>query len=71
MKPGNKLKAALLASEPTGTVYQVRVSMSNGRWATLQFSEKAWAQNEYNRIKAAGIYCDSWITACELEEKVL
>lgn len=69
MKTANKLKAALETNLDAPVGYQIRVEFSNGRWAELNFSEKSWAQAEYNRIKGAGIYCQAWIETITIEEK--
>ena len=68
MKTTNKLKPILLDNPDAPQGYQVRVEFSNGRWAELNFSEKIWAQMEFNRIRAQGIYCDSWIVNATLEQ---
>ncbi len=68
MKTTNKLKSVLLDNLETPTGYQVRVEFSNGRWAELNFSEKLHAQMEFNRIRAAGIYCDNWVVNTTLEQ---
>lgn len=68
MKTTNKLKSALLDNDSISKVYQVKIDLGNGRWAELNFSEKAWAQAEYNRIKALSIYCDNWVKTITLEE---
>jgi len=68
MKTANKLKPTLLENPLAPQGYQVRVEFSNGRWAELNFSEKIWAQMEFNRIRAQGIYCDSWIVNAEIKE---
>jgi hypothetical protein len=68
MKTANKLKPLLETNPDTPTGYQVRVEFSKGRWAELNFSEKVHAQMEFNRIRAAGIYCESWITNATLEQ---
>jgi len=68
MKTANKLKAALETNLDAPVGYQVKVQFSNGRWAELNFSEKIWAQQEFNRIRAQGIYCESWIVNATLEQ---
>jgi len=68
MKTANKLKPILETNLDAPACYQVRVEFSNGRWAELNFSEKIWAQMEFNRIRAAGIYLDSWVVKTTLEQ---
>ena len=68
MKTANKLKPILLDNPDAPQGYQVRVEFSNGRWAELNFSEKIWAQMEFNRIRAQGIYLDSWVVKTTLEQ---
>jgi hypothetical protein len=68
MKTANKLKPLLLDNPQRPQGYQVRVEFSNDRWAELNFSEKLWAQMEFNRIRAAGIYLDSWVVHATLEQ---
>jgi hypothetical protein len=69
MRTTNKLKPALLDNSQAEKFYQVRIGLGNLRWAELNFSEKSWAQAEYNRIKGAGIYCQAWIETITIEEK--
>ena len=68
MKTTNKLKSVLLDNPEAPRGYQVRIDFSNGRWAELNFSEKIHAQMEFNRIRAAGNYCDSWVVNTSLEQ---
>jgi len=68
MKTANKLKPTLLDNPDAPQGYQVKLEFSNGRWAELNFSEKLHAQMEFNRIRAAGIYCDSWVVNAEIKE---
>ena len=68
MQAKNKIKPTLLSDPDQVKFYQVKIDLGNGRWAELNFSEKVWALNEYNRIKSASIYCDSWIKSITLEE---
>jgi len=68
MKTTNKLKPTLLDNPMVPQGYQVKVEFSNGRWAELNFSEKIWAQMEFNRIRAQGIYLDTWIVNATLEQ---
>jgi hypothetical protein len=68
MKTTNKLKSALLDNDTTTKAYQVKIDLGNGRWAELNFSEKVWAQAEYNRIKVSSIYCDNWVKTITLDE---
>lgn len=68
MKTTNKLKPLLEANPDAPQGYQVRVEFSNGRWAELNFSEKIWAQMEFNRIRAQGIYLDNWVVNTSLEQ---
>jgi hypothetical protein len=49
----------------------VGIDLGAGRWAELNFSERAMATAEYNRIKGQGIYCGAWIKNILLEEKTL
>ena len=68
MKTENKLKSALLDNTTRPKAYQVKIDLGNGRWAKLNFSEKIWAQAEYNRIKASSIYCDNWVKTITIED---
>ena len=68
MKTTNKLKPILLDNPDAPQGYQVRVEFSNGRWAELNFSEKIWAQMEFNRIRAQGIYTQNWVVNTTLEQ---
>jgi hypothetical protein len=42
-------------------LHRIMVEMKHDS-AVLVFTRKDQAQMEYNRIKAAGIYCGAWIT---------
>ena len=68
MKTTNKLKPALLENTSIQKVYIIKIDLSNGRWAKLQFSEKEFAVIEYNRIRSLGIYCSAWVNSIILEE---
>jgi hypothetical protein len=45
-------------------LHRIMVEMKHDS-AVLVFTRKDQAQMEYNRIKAAGIYCGAWITRLE------
>jgi hypothetical protein len=71
MKATNKIAPALLSDPDAVKVYQVIVDLGNSRWVELNYSEKTWATEEYNRIKGIGIYCGAWIKTISLQEKIL
>jgi len=49
-------------------IYNVIVEVRGEQFARLGFTNKTIAQNEYNRIKASGIYGGAWITKIEFIE---
>lgn len=71
MKATNKIAPAILRDPEAIKIYQVWIDLGNDRWAELNYSEKTWAVEEYNRIKGAGIYCGSWIKEIIIQEKTL
>ena len=71
MKATNKIAPALLSDPEAVKVYQVIVDLGNNRWAELNYSEKTWATDEFNRIKGIGIYCGAWIKQITIQEKTL
>jgi hypothetical protein len=68
MKSKIKITPALFGDPLEAKVYRVDIDLGNNRWAHLDFSEKAWALAEYNRIKGQGIYCSTWIKEITLKE---
>lgn len=68
MKSKNKLTAVLLSDETKPSYWTVRISFSRNNWAELRFSQKAPALEEFNRIKAAGIYTGQWVEKVEIDE---
>ncbi len=68
MQTSKKIKPALLDNQEQPKIYQVRVDLGNKRWAQLNYSDKEFAVAEYNRIKAASIYCACWVNSIILEE---
>jgi len=70
MKTKNTLKPALLESDEVKS-YVVKINLNGGRWAELEFSGRDMARDEFNRIKAAGIYCGAWVDSMALGEKIL
>jgi hypothetical protein len=68
MKATNKIAPAILRDPDAVKIYQVTVDLGNERWAELNYSEKTWATEEYNRIKSQGIYCGTWIKSITLNE---
>jgi len=60
-----KARAILLDTAELAKTYVIRIELSAGQWAELHFSSKEIATGEYNRIRAAGIYCGHWITKIE------
>lgn len=71
MKATNKIAPAILRDPEAVKIYQVWIDLGNDRWAELNYSEKTWAVEEYNRIKGLGIYCGSWIKEIIIQEKTL
>lgn len=71
MKATNKIPPALLNDPAQIKIYRIKVDLGNNRWVELNFTEKTWATNEYNRIKGQGVYCGSWIKSIEIKETVL
>lgn len=53
--------------EPQGS-YRVRVEIGPYERAVLDFTARDMAQQEYNRLRAAGVYCGRWITRIEFNE---
>ena len=45
-------------------LHRIMVEMKHDS-AVLVFTRKDQAQMEYNRLKAAGVYCGAWITRLE------
>ena len=71
MRAQNKITPAIMANPEVVKTYCVGIDLGAGRWAELNFSERAMAASEYNRIKGQGIYCGAWIKNILLEEKTL
>lgn len=71
MKATNKIAPALLTDPLARKIFQVVIDLGNDRWAELNFTEKTWAVEEYNRIKGQGIYCGSWIKQIEIKDITL
>lgn len=69
MKSQKKITPALLGDPAEPKEYQVQVQFSNGRWASMTFSERDMAQMEYNRIRSSSIYCNAWVDSVTLTEK--
>lgn len=51
--------------------YNVLVEVRGQQFARLGFTDRKIAENEYNRIKAAGAYGGSWITNIQFVEEDL
>jgi hypothetical protein len=51
--------------------YNVIVEVKGQQFARLGFTDKRIAENEFNRIKAAGAYGGSWITNIQFIEEPL
>lgn len=51
--------------------YNVIVEVRGQQFARLGFTDKKIAENEYNRIKAAGAYGGAWITKIDFVEEDL
>lgn len=49
-------------------IYNIIIEVRGQQFARLGFTDKATAQNEFNRIKGAGTYGGSWITRIEFIE---
>jgi hypothetical protein len=69
MRAQNKITPAIMANPEAVKTYCIGIDLGNGRWAELNFSERAMAAAEYNRIKGQGIYCDFWIKSITLEDR--
>jgi hypothetical protein len=69
MRAQNKITPAIMANPEAVKTYCIGIDLGNGRWAELNFSERAMAASEYNRIKGQGIYCDCWIKSITLEDR--
>ena len=63
-----KIKPVLLDNGEQPKTYVVKIELSGGNWAELQFSQKEMATGEYNRIRTQGIYGGMWITKIEMGE---
>ena len=68
MRTQKKITAALFSNPEQKPIYQVAIDLGNNRWAELNFSEREWAQTEFDRIKGLGIYCGAWIKEILLKE---
>ena len=51
--------------EQEAALYRIMVEMNRDS-AALVFTRQDQAQMEFNRLKAAGVYCGAWITRLEL-----
>ena len=60
-----KAPAILLDSAELAKTYMIRIELSAGQWAELHFSSKEMVTAEFQRLRAAGIYCGHWITKIE------
>ena len=62
-----KIKPAILDNETPKRIWRVSITTSNGHWARLDFSDRAAADLEYNRIRSASIFAQSWVKTIVLE----
>lgn len=69
MKSTNKLPAALLSTGQELKQYKVLVSLSGGHKVSIQTDDKDIAQQEFNKVKAAGVYGGRWVDHVELAEQ--
>lgn len=63
----SKTKTPTIVDTPTSVepaLHRIMIEMKNDS-AALVFTRADQAQMEYNRLKAAGIYCGAWITRLE------
>ena len=60
-----KARAILLDSAEVAKTYIIRIELSADQWSELHFSSKEMAAAEFQRLRAAGIYCGHWITKIE------
>lgn len=63
-----KPTAALLDSPQQHKLYHIEVETTHGNKITIILTSKLMAQQETNRIRAAGIYCGEWIRDLRLWE---
>ena len=63
-----KNKAALFDNPELSKTYQIEIELSAGQRARLEFSSKEMSSSEFQRLRAAGIYCGHWITKIEQGE---
>jgi len=62
-----KIKPALLDNVSSSRIWRVAITTNNGHWANLEFSDRAAAEMEYNRIRGASIFAQSWVRTITLE----
>jgi hypothetical protein len=62
-----KIKPALLDNVSSSRIWRVAITTNNGHWARLDFSDRSAAELEYNRIRSASIFAQSWIHTITLE----
>lgn len=60
-------KPVLLDNQSQPKKYIVNLSVANGS-VDITFTDRRMAQDEYNRIKAAGIYAGQWIKHIHFDE---
>ena len=60
-----RARATLLDTAEAAKTYVIRIELGAGQWAELHFSSKEMVTAEFQRLRAAGIYCGHWITKIE------
>jgi len=62
-----KTKPALLDNATKPRTWRVSITTSNGHWARLDFSDRAAAEMEYNRIHGSSVFAQSWVKTIVME----
>lgn len=66
---GKKITASLLDNPVAPKQYRIRIELRGGQWVEMSSSTREILTQEYDRIRAAGVYGGLWITQIELIEQ--
>jgi hypothetical protein len=65
-----KKTAVLLDTPKPARTYHIHITTNTGDECRMHFTNKVMAQQEYNRIKGAGIYCGQWAKTVDFTETI-
>ena len=64
-------RAALLEKPEVKKNYKITIEVNNSDTVSMVFTNRLHAQQEYNRIKAAGVYLGQWTKRVEFDEIII